>query len=981
MPDSVRFLFAIPVNYQRPIGPRPKRILSERKATMSVHANWLVNLDASATTSDVDGLVPVNGYQPDGRAPEEVALMEKAAAYRAQAVFFEAGRNGAPPVAQAFIFVSDGPADDPQFADLHKRLWSWGGVPLVYRKTPGVLQLFRCAHKPDFVSPTGENVCRPFKTLKIAVAVSDDPWWDASRLRNGSLWDDPAVCKMMLSASKSAHKRLVDAVKQLNVDLNKEGILKKHLRRKLLILSLLIAYLEERGVLLPDYFAKFHKGASRFFQILAHGNSLVNLLAALEERFNGNVFTLDAADRQSLRGNGQLARFAKLIEGREELNGQLTLWQLYSFKDLPVELISHIYQLFVDNTDSSVYTPPFLVRLMLDEALSWERLDRLQEKNEIILDPACGSGVFLVEAYKRLVLHWRSQNGWKRPGVNVLKSLLKKVHGVDLEEGAVELAAFSLCLALCDSLEPETIRASIKLFPLLAGKTLHHRCFFEAKEEGLIKEPIGLVTGNPPFTSSLGTPGAERSYLRYESTHGSLPDKQLAYLFLHDAMEMVADGGALCMLQQYNLLYNQRSLTFRRNFIDKWDVREILDFVSVRGLFQKGGADTKVLVVLAEAAKPVADRRILHATFRRSGRIDAEQGFDIDYYDLHWLPRQVALGNDAVWRADLMGGGRVLAFLDRLKMFRTLGQFAADQGWDYGEGFIEGKTGKRLAAAHLTGKDLLPSEAIVGSDIVRSELSKVNARLFKTSYTPARYTPPMFLVREQMDLDHALWTDSYLTYKNKVVGICAKSGDLSRLKALHTWFGLNQKTLKAFAAAISVRMFTQKATTLSEIDVLSLPYPESSDLDTSENERILVDDIADYYNDLIRLGEDSEAMKESGLLALTSFEATFTRQINAIYKQNPLRALEPFAWPGAICLPFVFGDGKVAWAGADDLQGKLDTLLHEQRGTTLHVTRIARIYDGDFIFLLKPDRLRYWLRSVALRDADETLSDLRAQGF
>jgi hypothetical protein len=32
-------------------------------------------------------------------------------------------------------------------------------------------------------------------------------------------------------------------------------------------------------------------------------------------------------------------------------------------------------------------------------------------------------------------------------------------------------------------------------------------------------------------------------------------------------------------------------------------------------------------------------------------------------------------------------------------------------------------------------------------------------------------------------------------------------------------------------------------------------------------------------------------------------------------------------------------------------------------------------------FLLKPDRFRYWLRSIALRDADETLADLRAQGF
>jgi hypothetical protein len=59
----------------------------------------------------------------------------------------------------------------------------------------------------------------------------------------------------------------------------------------------------------------------------------------------------------------------------------------------------------------------------------------------------------------------------------------------------------------------------------------------------------------------------------------------------------------------------------------------------------------------------------------------------------------------------------------------------------------------------------------------------------------------------------------------------------------------------------------------------------------------------------------------------------------------------------------------------------LDGLLHEQQGTSLHVTRIARLCSGDFIFLLKPDRLRYWLRSVALRDSDDTMADLRAQGF
>ena len=122
-------------------------------------------------------------------------------------------------------------------------------------------------------------------------------------------------------------------------------------------------------------------------------------------------------------------------------------------------------------------------------------------------------------------------------------------------------------------------------------------------------------------------------------------------------------------------------------------------------------------------------------------------------------------------------------------------------------------------------------------------------------------------------------------------------------------------------------------------------------------------------------------MKEQGQLALAGFVAIFTRQINAIYKKNPLRALEPQRWPGIICQPFAFGNGKVDWSGAAELNNKLNSLLHEQRGTTMQVTRIARLYAGNFIFLLKPDRLRYWMRSMALRDSDETLSDLRAQGF
>ncbi len=942
---------------------------------------WLITLGEARAGEEVDGLLPVRGYQPNGRPPEEAAMMEKAAAYGAHAVFFEAGRNGRAPVAQAFVYVSEGPANDPAFAELHQRLWSWGGVPLLYRKTPGLVQLFRCAHNPDFVSASGTLVCKPIRTLKLAGAISADPWWDASRLRNGTLWDDPAVSKELLSGRKSAHKRLIDAVKELSDELNREGILRKHLRRKLLILSLLIAYLEARGVFLPGYFGQFVRGATRFFEVLGDGKALVALLADLEERFNGNVFTLDDADREALKNSGQLTRFARLVEARQDKGGQLTLWELYSFRDLPVELISHIYQLFVTDTATSVYTPPVLVRLILDETLNWERLDRLHQNGEVIMDPSCGSGVFLVEAYKRLVLHWRSRNGWRRPSVTTLKALLRKVRGIDLEAGAVELAAFSLCLALCDALEPEAIRASIKLLPPLAGKTIHHACFFEAKERVLIKDPIGAVVGNPPFASSLSTPGAERSYTNYVETSGPLPDKQLAYLFLHEAMDMLAEGGVLGMLQQYNFLYNQGSRGFRRRFITNWDVREILDFISVRGLFHKGGADTKVVVVVAEACQPSEDRKILHVTFRRSGRANAEQGFDVDYYDMHWLPRQLALGNDAVWRTDLLGGGRVLGFIDRLRQFRTLEEYANGREWDYGEGLFFGNPKYGRPASHVVNTDFLPAKALSEDGIDVKAITSVPDRPIERPRRKEIFGSPLLLVRKQMDLPHGLWTKSYLTYDNEIIGIRAKEGELRDLTTLHDWMGNQHKTLKAFTAAISVRMFTRKATSLSDIDILSLPYPESGSLDLSPNEEVLADDIVDYYRDLIRLGEESAAMKESGHEALPAFTDVFTRQINTVYKKNPLRPLEPQAWPGVICQPFVFGKGVVDWDGAAEVQDKLNEILREQRGTTLFITRIARIYDGRFIFLLKPDRLRYWLRSVALRDADETLADLRAQGF
>ena len=173
----------------------------------------------------------------------------------------------------------------------------------------------------------------------------------------------------------------------------------------------------------------------------------------------------------------------------------------------------------------------------------------------------------------------------------------------------------------------------------------------------------------------------------------------------------------------------------------------------------------------------------------------------------------------------------------------------------------------------------------------------------------------------------------------------------------------------------------QRASAILQADILALPYPDDEDLDLSENERIIAQDIVDYQRDFIRRGTRSALMRVAPSDALSTFDGTFTAQINAVYTRKPLRALERYHWAGAICAAFAFGDGIVDWSDANSLKNKLDGLLRERRGSSLTITRITRLYDQGFVFLLKPDRHRFWTRSIALRDADDVLADLRVQGF
>jgi hypothetical protein len=948
---------------------------------MELDGGWLLEI-GNGTNPKLDGLTYLSdfftgGVPPLYASPEAVSVMERARDFGAIAVFFEASRESTSSVPLALIFCDDGSLSD--FASLHRRLWSWGAVPLAYVSSHGKVLLYRCAHGPDFAtSPQGTY--QPFAILD-ATSKIDHAWWNAEQLRNGTLWDDPHICDQLLSKEDSAPRSLISAVRGLYTSLSSKGLLQERLRRKLLIITLLIAYLEDRKVLERDFFSQFLGEATCFFDVLADGTALVELLSNLENRFNGQIFAISDEDKEEIKASQNLTAFANFVKGYQTPSGQLTLWKQYSFADLPVELISNIYQLFVEDVEVAVYTPPVLVKLMVSEVLDSARIDRLLAKNEVILDPACGSGVFLVEAFKRLVQHWRATNDWKRPSVETLQDLVFLVHGIDLEEGAVELAAFSLCLALCDALQPEDIRSSIRLFPALQGVTLKCSCFFDAVHTGQLGQKVGVIFGNPPFASELKTSGSRKAYADLKKQGEAPPDKQVAYLFLHHSMAMLEPGGVLAMLQQYNFLYNLNSQHFRTSFFSRWRTRELLDFVSIRGLFAK---DTKVIVIVAEASAPTADSKLLHATFRRNGRSNSEQHFDLDYYDMHWVSQPAVQNEEVVWKTHLLGGQRFSDLVARLKTFPSLGSFLdKQQDWNVGQGV--GWGGQLIVddIDHLRNQKYLPPDGLQpdGIDISKIELLD-DQRKVASPRTSARFEPPMLLIRQQIDLACDLWDDGHLIYNDKVLGISAPPHDISKLKSIHNWItGENAMIIRAFVAGCSAPALVQRATAVYDADIRAMPFPIDRDLDLTDHEKLVAKDVVDYLCGYVRLGSKSTVMVERGLEGIENYQSIFLNHLNAAHIGSDFVAQTPYSWSGLLCQPFTVGNFELDWTDAYTLRDRLLDVIHRNLSNSVSLTRILRVYDNNVLFVLKPDRLRFWLPSIALRDADEVLADIWSEGY
>ncbi len=795
--------------------------------------------------------------------------------------------------------------------------------------------------------------------------------FSAFRLSDGTFWDNPENFKLA-RAEKAAHRRLIEAV----VDTDRElGGRTNAVLRRLLLLTVLIKYLEDRGVFPDAWFGQFHKGASSFLEVLQGGtpDEVRELLSKLERKFDGDVFSLPETAGERLTARA-LRAFADLIEAKT-IQEQRYLWEQFSFKYIPVEVLSHLYQRFAQRGKGAVFTPPFVASLMLDFALPYQRITG----TERVLDPTCGSGVFLVGAFRRLIQFWRSRHDWKQPDVATLKSILKQqIYGVELQEEAIQLTAFSLALAICDALQPNVIWEELR-FDKLVGSNFLVGDFFEHLPRLAPKsdaDGFTLLIGNPPFISKFSE--AAEALNNRNSDRVAVPDKQMAYLVAEQASTLLRRHGRMCLIQPSGFLYNEKTRPFQKQLIAAHQVDAVLDFTSIRKLYD--GADPKTVAILITKRVPSPSHQIRHLTFRRTFSVQERIGFELDHYDRHLVRQDVALTHDWVWRVNLLGGGRLHHLTSRLAVMTKLSAFIESKGWSHGEGYIAGKAGKRIRARWLTGKPFLPTNGITLDGIDRRKIGTVKEERFTAPRTEQRYTAPLVLIKELDSLPCAFVPEGFLAFRHQIISIHAPPEEKRELRRFYDEFAGNRPALRAYCALFGTRAFASKATSILKRDVDVLPWPKHGEaLDISSWEKILCEDLVGGTAEFVRRGQNSRLLKQR--VAQADFEVyadVFVEMLGSIY--DNLRAAKSVLLDGVACQAFCFGNApEIDWP--DDWKSPIQKLIYVQHGDALRTVRIVRIYERNVILIVKPDRLRYWTGSTAIRDADDTLVDLRKQGY
>jgi hypothetical protein len=240
---------------------------------------------------------------------------------------------------------------------------------------------------------------------------------------------------------------------------------------------------------------------------------------------------------------------------------------------------------------------------------------------------------------------------------------------------------------------------------------------------------------------------------------------------------------------------------------------------------------------------------------------------------------------------------------------------------------------------------------------------------------------------EEKQIKIAFSKKGYL-FKESIIGIHSPQEDYSELEKIFNRFKKANDLYRFFLICTSGHLLVArtKTTELKKVNIESLPYPEKDkDLAISKLEEILVEDVLKFYSRLG--GYDSTLDNPVEEKELFEFGNLLCEILNSVYEKNKKKFQQHkiIITPSFICNSFQYSSSalprKETIEKSDKLENELEILIRQKVSSSARVNRIIRFYHENKFYLIKPRNYRFWLKSIAIKDADEILMDLIEAGY
>jgi type I restriction-modification system DNA methylase subunit len=573
---------------------------------------------------------------------------------------------------------------------VHRFVWNQNLVPFLIVESPATIRLY-----PGFAYDRQNDDSLVEVAANTASILERLAAFHADAINEGVVWSQWAHA---VDPESRVDEALLRDLRLLDEKLQNEEGLSRAASHGLIGKYVYLRYLRDRDILSTKKLDKWALTHNQVFSRQATKSAFARLDQELQSWLNGSVFSF-GEDALKEISQAQLRLVAGVFSG-DSPDGQLNLFDPYDFSHIPIETLSCVYEQFLHDaktadgssrgkTLGAYYTPIPLTDYVISE------MDRKQplKLGMKVLDPACGSGAFLVQCYRRLIERRRRVERRDLKASELRELLTTHLYGIDRDDDACRVAELSLILTLLDYVDPPDLENTTFKLPYLRGNNIFQGDFFAYDgpvQEFLGREQFDWIVGNPPWAEVKGTPAEDHehhpahTWMAEHAGEAPTSGNQIAEAFLWKAGLHLAEAGAASLVVPAMTWFKKEGTSFRKSFFSQRSVWCLSNFANLAYVLFAGRSERPASVVFFQDKPPDEEHRIL--TFApfvaeqvanrpdKPNRRQTTWNIVVSASDLKEIENLAAIeGGSLTWKIAMWGTSRDRKLLQRVaKRFGTL---------------------------------------------------------------------------------------------------------------------------------------------------------------------------------------------------------------------------------------------------------------------------------------------------------------------